>query len=221
MKYLLILIVILISPVFCFSQNNIENDFLLLKIRKQLPVGWKMELTTNNLFITRKDSIWVIFTNHINEPIAKKKLSQKEIKKRFMKYGRKIIYRINYKLEPRWLPAKIIQAKKEISVQISQLPKKYKIEALKDKFLSSKGEDFYVGHTQEEKDSITKFYKEKGELETILITKIPYLNSENYSLIPVREIGWDDDLTDKWPPESSIEFSKVWELVEDICGIRQ
>jgi hypothetical protein len=216
-KYVVFFAVLLAINSFLYAQQDsiYINDESLSKVKKLLPVGWKMINTNDTLIIEREDSAYVLSENRINAPESSE--TRDEINKRIIKYGRlekpKFIFRFYTRLDSSEMATSKVLS---ITLQkiIYSLPEKYEIGHLIDKFAMSKGEEVYIGKTSDEKERIENYYKEKNKLFSE-IPRLPDFNSEKYSLYLDMIIGMEDQLHLIYPYEVSGEIYKINNILNE------
>jgi len=205
-----------ISSVNSFSQPvlQIEDDYLLCKVRDLLPPGWQMITHSGGgLMIEKNEQVYVLFENRINAPLSTEK--KDELEKRIKKNGKKVLPHFEFKCYNRLTDDFLLSAKKQndsVYTVLNLLPKKYGIEHLRDNFASSKGEMIFKGNTDEENEKIKKFNIEKYNLLDKIV-KLPDYNSEKYSLYLDNTIGIEDEFHLVCPSENSTEMYKILEIL--------
>jgi len=50
------------------DQKIIENDSLLVKLQKNLPIGWAIHVTADTLVIENSETMWMLQSNYVNAP---------------------------------------------------------------------------------------------------------------------------------------------------------
>jgi hypothetical protein len=220
-KYLLSCFCLLFILPLCHAQNPIDQDAVLKNLRSQLPEGWTMEAKDKRIVFSRKDSVWIRHVNKMNQQVKKTNVDERISS--FKKEGKKTKAMISFRLEPRWTPQatrKAEEQNKKAFNQISKLPEKYKIEALYDSILSEKGGEHYTPKTDNDKEQIKKFEEERAKILASVI-KVPFLQSEKYSLFPDITSGVEDAYTDVYPEQATSELYKVQNMVNDICRVQK
>jgi hypothetical protein len=200
----------------CTQQDSVPgSDIMLTKVKSLLPKGWSMSSSNDTLFIQRDDSAYIFYENRINAPVSRE--SREEINKRIIKNGFRerpgFIIRFYTKLDSSELAtSKVLN----ITLQkiIYALPEKFDIEYLRDKFAMSKGEEIYTGKTDEEKERIEDYYKEKNKMLKE-IPRLPDFNSEKYSLYLDMVTGMEDQMHLVYPYDISTEIYKIRELLNE------
>lgn len=212
-----IFLVLVISGGTSIAQQNklIEEDYLLLKVNNSLPAGWEIFSPTSSIIIIQRiEPVYLLDENRINAPESVE--SKEDLEKRIKKYGKQVKSIFEFKYYDKLTEENIESAKKlndSIYIIINTLPKKYKIENLRDNFVSSKGEVKFNGNTDEEIERIKKYEIEKYNLLD-KISKLPDYNSEKYSLYLDLSLGMDDEMHIVWPFEVSSEMFKVKEILD-------
>jgi hypothetical protein len=217
LKYIFLLLFLFLQT--NYGQENTfscKNDTLLKKFESVLPEGWSIFIKDNQLLIERGDSIWILLENKINAPID---FSKREDKiERIKKYGKKNKSRLIYIFEDRWNKEKIVNVNHgndAIRHEIAKLPEKFMIVHLFNKNLSRKGEEIYIGTTDDENERINKYYREKIRLEKNII-KLPDYQTEKYSLFFLSEIGSNNEFYTVFPNQASEEMYKIKNLMNEI-----
>ncbi|MFA5403773.1 MAG: hypothetical protein WC358_02450, partial [Ignavibacteria bacterium] len=182
----------------CFShisQDSIpDDDKLLSKVKSLLPDGWSILIYEKVLVIQKEELAYILYENRINAPVSME--SREDINKRILAKGKMIVPKYVFSYSPKLKQVEIetIKNQNDSLLQIiNSLPKKYNIECLLDKFASSKGGEHYTGTTDEEKDRIKEFEKEKKSLLENF-KEFPDYNTEKYSLYLDIIIGMEDQL---------------------------
>jgi hypothetical protein len=202
---------------FLYAQQDsiYNNDALLLKVKNLLPAGWSMNSHKDTLIIQREDSAYVSYENRINAPVSRE--TRDEVNKRIIKNGirekPRFVFRYYTKLD-----SSEIATSKVLSITLQKiiysLPEKYEIEHLLDKFAISKGEEIYVGKTNEDNERIENYYKEKNKLLNE-IPRLPDFNSEKYSLYLEMIIGSEDQMHLVYPYEVSTEMYSIRKILDE------
>jgi hypothetical protein len=212
-----IFLVLVLSGGSSVAQQNklIEEDYLLSKVNKSLPAGWEIFSPLNGVIIIQRiEPVYVLDENRINAP--KSVETKEDLEKRIKKYGKQVKSIFEFKYYDKLAEENIESAKKlndSINNIVISLPKKYKIESLRDNFVSSKGEVKFNGNTDDEIERIKKYEIEKYNLLD-RISKLPDYNSEKYSLYLDISLGMDDEMHLVWPFEASSEMFKVKEILD-------
>jgi len=199
------------------AQKNlsVDSDSRLLKLKESLPSGWEMISQIKGVLTIQKEAtVYVLFENLINAPANIE--TKEELDKRIKTNGKQVQPHFEFKYYDRLSDAFIEYAKKKndsVYTVIKSLPKKYKIENLKDKFASSKGEDIYTGNSDEDKEQIKKYEVEKYNLLDRII-KLPDYNSDYYSLYLDSKVGISDEFHLVYPFEISAEMYGLLELFD-------
>jgi len=191
------------------SVLNYKDDYILRKIVPVLPLGWTFEAKNNEFIISKIDSVYIADKTIFNVP-RNKKLSDDTI----IIYGIKTQSKIIYRYENRWTTEQNMKANSNntpIFIQLSKLPEKYNITKLVDKSKSSRENTVYTGKTEEEKDLINLFEKERLELRKKLIQK-PIYHTEKYSLFLISTTGGNDSNFSVYPDNASNELYSILTL---------
>jgi hypothetical protein len=224
-KFILSATVLMMLFFSSFSQtNSISNDTIIIKILHYLPKGWFIYEKENQLIFEKQDTVWVLNENHKN---ASSSIETKEEKiARIKKSGKPDKSKIIYQFEKKWSQEKIKQELIEndtLYKEIRRLPKKYNIEDLRDKVLSSRQGDVYVGKTDKEKQSINLYEKEKILLMK-KVNQVPDFNTENFSITFLSASGCFDDFHVVVPEEISFENYQIrtlfYEYAQNIHNVR-
>jgi hypothetical protein len=230
MKNTLILIFILFAQTL-FGQEFLKNDSILRKVNSELPEGWEMKMEGTTLSIEKKDSVWVIFTNHINEApkgINYKEPTESELKTKFEKEGKKMKYSITYRVESRCNETEKLKAKlrnDSINVLVDQLWEKYKIEKFyhRAKVINGKSRenDRFEPKTSADSLQLKNFNNEKAVVEKRLI-RMPDKCTQKYSLFAISEYCFDSvhnnpGFSDTFPKEADNEWSQVCGIIYKYC----
>lgn len=208
---------LVLSGEFSIAQQSrfIDEDYLLVKVKELLPAGWEIFSHIKGVIVIQKNEpVYVMDENRINAPVSME--TKEELEKRIKTYGKQVKPEFEFKYYNKLTDEYIESAKKHndsIYNVVNSLPKKYKIENLRDNFASSKGETRFYGNTDEESERIKKYEIEKYNLLDKII-KLPDYNSENYSLYLDLIIGMDDQMHLVWPLESSSEMFKIKEILD-------
>ena len=191
------------------SVFNYTQDYILRKLVPVLPLGWAFKAKNNQFIIYRIDSVHIADKTIFNIP-KNKKLSDDTI----IIYGLKTQSKIIYRYENRWTTEQNMKANSNntpIFIQLSKLPEKYNITKLADKSKSSRENTVYTGKTEEEKDLINLFEKERLELRKKLIQK-PIYHTEKYSLFLISTTGGNDSNFSVYPEIASNELYSILTL---------
>jgi len=199
------------------AQKNqlVDSDYKLANLKKSLPEGWEMLSHIKGVLTVQKDAVaYVLFENMVNAP--KNIETKEELDNRIKKNGKQVKPHFEFKYYDKLSDDYIESARRKndsVYAVIKSLPKKYNIENLRDKFASSKGEDFYFANTEEEKERIKKFEIERDNLLDKII-KLPDYNSEYFSLYIDSRIGIGDEFHLVYPFEISEEMYSLFELFD-------
>lgn len=216
-KLLISIFVLVLSGGTSVAQQNklIEEDYLLSKVNNSLPAGWEIFSPANDVIIVQRiEPVYLLDENRINAPESIE--SKEDLEKRIKKYGKQVKSIFQFKYYDKLTEENIESAKKlndSIYIIVNSLPKKYKIENLRDNFVSSKGEVKFNGNTDEEIERIKKYEIEKYNLFDKIL-KLPDYNSEKYSLYLDISLGMEDEMHLVWPFEASSEMFKVKEVLD-------
>lgn len=203
----------------CFPRNMgdsiPDDDILLIKVKNLLPAGWSLIKNNDALIIQRDELVYVLFENMINAPVSLE--SREETEKRIKEKGelKRAMYILSFYPKLSVLEINNIKSHNDsIRNIINLLPDKFEIKDLLDKFASSKGEEVYVGKTDEEKKRIEKYKILKNKLNEELV-RLPDFNSEKYSLYIDMIIGRGDEFHLVHPYEASTEMYKIIEILNE------
>jgi hypothetical protein len=215
MKYFLSLL--LLS---CFIAANTDNlyssDAVLSKFVSEISGDWNVTEKDSTLIIESKDTMYIDFYNSagvpLNDPEANK-YTEEYLKKK----GKKTLARIEFRMEKKWSEEKIKATKaknKLVQEKIDGLKGKYKLTEINSSMRYN--QEVFLGTTKKEEKRITKYKKEKEELEQSKI-KIPVYNTENFSLIKISnnwQIGDSYHMLPQIYPRS--EWTKILALEQKI-----
>jgi len=221
MKTLLILglfSILTIQNISAQTESVVPNDAILKVIKPVLPKGWIMYPKEDLLIVESTDTVFVLFENQINAPVSVESKSDRV--NRIKKYGKPQRSRIVYHFENKWSVEKIKEynaANEAIYSKLKKLPEKHGITNLKDRMLSNKMGDVYVGKTEKEKKLVENYNKEKKELES-QIKLLPNYHTELYSLFLIETTGCYDDMHLVTPESISTENYQVQTLFRELCG---
>ena len=227
-KQLIILFVILAQS--GWGQSGIEKDSVLMNIKSELPKGWIMKINDTTLVIERVDSVWIIYTNHINEPVTlkNKRLTDNELRKVFEKNGKKKKYSLTYRIGPKWSVIKLDQAKIHNDAILSAVGKlwdKYEIEKFYHRAKITRGKrldvDSFEPKTKDDSLKLEKYQAEKEQLDKRMII-MPDKSTEYYSIFPPAlscddRIYYNSVYTDVYPTNADGELSKVCNVIRNHC----
>ena len=206
---------------FSFSRLTaaLPADERLKELASTLPPGWAISMDQHKLELFRKEEVYVLSANRINAPVSME--TSQQVGQRVRKFGKRGRCRVEYRLEEKWSDQRRAQAERknaEIYETEKGLPAKYHIEQLRDKGLSRKGGQVYVGHTPEELRAIESFEQERKQLRQDLVS-LPDHNSSHYSLFQVSIEGRDDDMHMVDPIQASQELYQVLNRMNEICKV--
>jgi hypothetical protein len=166
---------------------------------------WNIEEKENKFIIALTDSIW--FYNPINMPFFKDDAG-------FSKYaksgGFKGIYELYLEYEEKWSPQNLADTENKnelIKQKLAKLPEKYNIAHLSHKF------DSYIGNSDEEKERIKKYEREKEVLGKKL-TRLPDFHTNNYSIFISDNRPFE--FYQIWPYEASQDAFELKEILKRI-----
>lgn len=201
-----------------FGQENrfMTGDLLISKLKEMLPKGWEILSENKGEMIIQKDvNIYVLDENRINAPLNIE--TKEQLETRIKKNGKQVKPHFEFRYYQKPDDEFINSAKNKndsIFKVIESLPKKYKIEKLRDNFASSKGNDVYRGNTDEETERVRKYNIEKYNLLDKII-KLPDYISEKYSFYLDRIIGIEDQYHFVYPVEISEEMYSILKIIEE------
>jgi len=210
-----IIILYLIACSFTLKAQNTDSafcyqdDYILIKLIPLLPQGWTFLEKDNEFIIQRNDSVYIVDRKNL-------KINRGENLKddTIIKYGTKTQSKIIFKYENRWSYEQNIIANSNnmiIYEQLKKLPEKYKITDLADKSKSTRETIVYFGKTDEEKELIKQFEKEKNVWMSKIITK-PNYHTEKYSLFLKSTYGCNDDFYSVYPSVASLQLYTILTL---------
>lgn len=216
-KFFIFLTVVILSlGIGCSRTQNssLPNDTKLEKLAQELPKNWSINFdgATKRLSIKRAEKAWVVFENKINADMSLEERRAFD----YTKQGKETVCQIILRAEDRWTREQEGEAKIEqegIYNQINRLPKDFNIVHLLDKFLSSKGEDIFIGRTTAEKKRITDYQTKKAQLESQL-PHFPDYTSEKYSLFLEGDSCKEDEFQSIYPKEAAVEIFEVHQLLQ-------
>lgn len=215
-KYLTFVFIFILQHISYSQSDSITkaslNDSLLNKIYSLFPAGWTIIQENDRLIIQRTDSIYSLNeyrfgTSHSGE-------TKDERNVRIQNEGKKGVSRIILRYEARWSYLKTVGTKNSnilYKKELSGLAEKYKITKLYNKELSTRQNPVYVGTTENEKDAIIKFEKERSEIQA-KITTLPNYNTDKYSFFLVSMEGCNDDNHYIFPEEASLQLYTILTL---------
>jgi hypothetical protein len=195
-------------------------DAILDRLRADLPKGWSMSVTDAELALARDGKVHALFQNMINAPGSDE--SDREREKRIVAYGREVDCKLVYRLEPRWSAEKLEKARDANAAvyrEIASLPKRFKIDSLKNEHLSAKREEFFVPKTEDDTQRIADYQAEKAKLEAGVI-KLPGCNTERFSLFEKDRTGVSDEFTLVAPEVASREAFQLENRLRELCRSR-
>lgn len=197
-----------------FAMSKLELDPAFIEFKSKLNPDWKIKIEKDILRIERKEPVLVMPVNRINAPIAPVETEKEKLDK-MKKYGMKMIPNMIYRFQKRWTVNDTIKAelkRDKIQEKIYTLPKKYKIEHLRDKNLSSKGGEFYIPTTKTEKKRVKAYFDEKTKLEG-KIPPLPDYHLNKFSLFFISKKGISNEYTDAYPESVMGEFIQIEKLL--------
>lgn len=199
------------------NNNDLKDDFVLMNVFKNIPAGWETYISDKLITIEKKDSVWLLNENWLNNPREDKEIRNKRI----IEKGYKTKSAVKIAFEPKWSQEKVsetIKANKSYFNEINLLPSKYKIESLSTIVKEGKSSEIiYVPKTKEDKKRLNDYNNEKESLEK-LIRKIPDMNSEKYSLFIIEYKGCIDDMHYVYPNDASVELFTVLNTFRELCS---
>jgi hypothetical protein len=215
--FLLFFFLIFISSINAQSIDTSKsylNDNILNRIIPALPQGWSFYDKTGEFCIELADSVLIADKSKLN--VANNKKIQDDS---IIKFGFKTKSMITFRYESRWTYEQSMKAKSsnlQVYQLLKKLPEKYKITSLLDKTKSTRGNNVYTGTTNEEKELVKKYEKEKSELLAKIIAT-PSYNTENYSLFLQSTQGCSDDYYSVYPASSSVQLYQILALFSELA----
>jgi hypothetical protein len=192
-------------------------DATLRKLEGHAPRGWSVTLADGQLVLAREGKVWALFENRINAPASHETAAARD--ERIRQHGGQAETRLVWRAEPRWdaeRRRKALAANEAVRKELAGLPKKHGVEALRDAFLSRKGETF-VGKTDEDRRRIAELEREKARLEALLV-RLPDCDTERYSLFQASRSGVEDETTVVSPREASQEAFLLESKLRELCA---
>jgi hypothetical protein len=187
------------------AQSNPPQDSMLQKIAAALPVGWEMHDYGSVLKIEEMDSVWIIFSNHINgpgRPLDYKKPTDAELKARCQQYGQLRDVAITYRVEPKWDAQRYAQAEAYNDSLLAVARKLYRQRNIQrmNKAAIKHGKSWegssYYPKSKADTLALQKFMKGMDRLMKYE-KKFPSVCTEKYSLLRLDyDSGYGDILTD-------------------------
>ena len=214
------------------NATEITGDSVLTRIKSVLPASWTIQIQNDSLHLERKEPIYIIFTNHINEQVNNEHLTEEETKSRFEKHGRKERLRLSFRIELKWSSEKTMTTKQHndsIAQEIEKLRDKYAIRELfkPGKIIMGKrsGDDHYEAVTKDDSLRLERFQKKESELK-MLIKPIPDKCTEKYSLFSLATgsdelFPYSPEYTDVYPTSAIEEWRSVCASFKDQCNYKK
>jgi hypothetical protein len=232
-RFLILLFALFVQS--SYGQVWTINDSAINNIDSELPNGWMIKMNDTIFTLEKIDSVWVIYTNHVNEPgkqLDYREPTDDELKNIFQKEGQKEIYKLCYKIEPRWDNIKLDKAKiynDSLLNSINKLWDKYEIEKFYHRVKVTNGKqwdkDKFEPKTKDDSLKLEKYLGEKDQLEKLKII-IPDKCTELYSLFSIEPTCYDrfynnGMFSDVYPKSVSNEWWKVCEIMWKYCNNKE
>lgn len=222
-KLLIILFFVFVSQQISYGQSDSItkfsiNDSIVYKIYSLFPAGWTFIQEGDKFIIQRTDSIYSLEEYRFGSSHSGETKDERNI--RIQKEGKKSISRIILRYEDRWSYLKAVGTKNSnilYKKELSNLAEKHKITKLYNQELSTRQNPVYTGTTEEEKDAIKKFEKERSEIQAKIYT-LPNYNTEKYSIFLISFEGGNDDNHYIFPEEASLQLYSILALFYEYAG---
>lgn len=190
------------------SGKSQTKDPVLNKFLASIPSGWSYSFNDTALTITKKDSVYMVYHNKINEsgmPVEKDK-EEIDCKSK----GIATVAFIKYRVEKKWSENKIHKANNHIIYsKIKKLFQQYKIKNITHKF------DSYITETPDEKKRLDLYKQQKNQLEQNLLN-LPNYNSQLYSVFYITAKGCQTALEDFYPIKTSVECFSIQNIANEL-----
>ncbi|MFI5205016.1 MAG: hypothetical protein ACHQF2_11010 [Flavobacteriales bacterium] len=202
------------------GNQNIAKDKKLMQVIDSLPSNWYFEYTDSMLTLRCKDSVYQIWTNHINEEghFGKPTVTEEEKMEKFRKEGmKKVAVFLSFKLVTPWSDARIKKTSahnQKIYNDMKELPKKHKIDHLYNNFASHKGTPTYTAKTDDDQKRIDAFTAEEEDLESQII-RFPEYCTANFAVFNRNSIGMNSAYQDIYPARISEQAYHIVNLVSE------
>jgi hypothetical protein len=198
------------------KEGTLPQDKQIDQLMTKVPENWQVKLDEDYLTLSRKDFIYTLFENQLNQPVSRETKQQEN--ERIQKYGKKIYPQMGFRIEPKWFPERYKLVKKNndsILALIYQLPKKYNIIHLRDSLLSRKGNEVYNAKTRDDKENIKNYLNEK-ESDLKLIQQMPDFQSEKYQYFLIQKSGGYNEYTLVYPENALSEMYQLDTIIDSI-----
>jgi hypothetical protein len=218
-----IMIIILLLIPSCtpsgFSQS-LKDDKKFLELQSNLPAGWHITNTTDQIKIMSSDSVWSMFENKISQP----KMTEPDSVRisRIKKYGIKVNPCFTLRYEPKWSKQKLDNAKKtnaNIYKQIDSMANTTGVKKLIVDPKTTKGELWFNAKTHKDSLLVKDYLKFKETQENKLI-KLPDYETSFFSIFQISEVGISDAFTTVYPYTESEKAYKIMSLMQELWSIK-
>ena len=190
------------------NNSAIAQDSILHIIETNLPEGWTMEISKNELIVYRIEKITVIRGDCDS-------ISEDTIEH----YRNNETAAFYFKIEDKWSEERMFWTREfndSLKLRLDMLPQEYGIVHLYDPAKSSRSKSIYSGRTQEEKDKVEAYYKKRAEIASH-ISRLPNFYSSNFSLFLYRQTGYYSPSVCVFPETASKEANTVYILFLEYC----
>lgn len=186
-----------------------------------------MTISGDKINIERRDTVYTLITNHINEEPRAKEETKKELQEKFMKYGRKEKLILSYHIEPIWSDEKMKLERKHndsIKTLIDISRNKYGINSMIIHSVVKPGYDYpYDPKTKDDSLRLSQFKNEEEELNKHLY-QLPDKKTQQYYLFNTDHScngsHYDFEFLDIYPKAASDELYKICDFISALKDIK-